>query len=1127
MVPQRFDPVPMPCLQRIWFLRRFENKFLAALTQRLERWPDGVVGTAKRSTGPDTSSDFHSSNPRQLRLVLPWIAAAFLQILPNGLAAESGSLPQLAPLLQKNCFECHDATVSEGGVNLERTTAASDVARDFMIWNRAARMVQEGKMPPAKREPLSSSERAQIVDAVRTTLDAHLAKHAGDPGPVALRRLTSAEYDFAIEDLTGLSLSLGRTFVNDAVGGEGFSNVGDVQFMEDSGLERYLEAAKTVADHAVIGSGPIRFYTDRGLTGLELSAMDRIQRIYRSNGFRTTAGEGAEPYGLAHYQNAFYAAWRYLHRTALGIGEADLGRLARDLHVPGPFVEHIWKVFNQPNPPFPMTRFIDAWRALPAPGSAEFQGDDQVRSGCRQISEELDAWQTALARHIGINEEAPVMTADFIRITNRASVRLQWTLSSSNAPAMVRLQLDSVLGDSHGQTFVIIRELLGLLTPETTNQFAFGRHPQGETVPPTSLVIHGTDPIVLRFKVPPGATNLSVQLNLELDSRQSEDRIIRCRATIDNATRPITRLALLAPDKSPLLDTIAGQLVAFAAALPQVSHREPAPSDRDPIPAPYDNKYESPDRNYFHYKVKYHRDDRFLAELILDAQERHDLDVAWADLLGAFDYHDLKLRFLKGKVGGSNDVGTTSELTPEQIAQFPESVRSNVAALVADRKAVMEAHRAAEPRHIEDVLALAQRAWRRPIEAEESARLRRFYTDLRSPSGNALNHVAAVRALIARVLTAPAFLYRLEPPSRSDEAGPERIALTDEALSSRLSFFLWASIPDDELRRAARAGELREVAGLVGQAQRMLRDPKARRLATEFFGQWFGFYGFERHDGVDRTRFPEFTDALRRSLYDEAVAFFGHIIEGNGPVDDILFTQDVFLNDELARHYALRTPNPLGSEIVRVRREDAPTRGGLLGLGAILTVTSPPLRTSPVKRGDWVLRQILGTPPPPPPANAGSIADDDVAADGLSVRERLARHSRQASCAHCHSRFDPLGFALEHFDPIGRWRDAYRDGHEIEASGTLQDGTTIRGLSGLEDYLRQQRPLFHRTLSAKLLGYALGRNELLSDRPLIDALVEDCASGGGFAQLALRLVSSPQFRYQRVAPIADPNRIRP
>ena len=1017
----------MTSLQRIPFLQRVKNQFLAAPSQCFEWWPDGALKSATRSVGPCASGDLQTSNPRQLGLVLPWIVATFVQILPNGLAAESSSWAQLTPLLQKSCFECHDASVSKGGVNLEHASATSDVARDFTIWERAARMVQDGKMPPEKREPLSSSERAQVVDAIRTTLDAYIVKHAGDPGPVALRRLTSAEYDFAIEDLTGLSLSLGRTFVNDAVGGEGFSNVGDVQFMEDSGLERYLEAAKAVADHAVIGSGPIRFYPDRGLTGLELSAMDRIQKIYRNNGFRTTAGEGAEPYGLTHYPNAFYAAWRYLHRSALGIGEVDLGRLARDLNVPGPFVEHIWKVLNLSDPPFPMARFIDAWRALPAPSSPEFEGIDKVRLGCRQIYEELDVWQTALARSIGINEEAQVMTADFIHITNRAPVRLQWTLGSSNAPAMVRLQLDSVLGDSRGQTFVIIRELLDLLTPETTNQFAFGRHPRGETVPPKSLVLHGTEPIVLHFKVPPGATNLSVLLSMELDSRHSEDRIVRVRATIDTTTGPITRLALLAPDKSPLRATIADQLVAFANALPQVSHREPAPSDRDPIPAPYDNKYESPDRNYFHYKVKYHRDDRFLTERILDDRARHDLDVAWADLLGSFDFHDLKLRFLIRKFGGPKDAGTTSELTPEQIAQFPESARSDIAALVADRKAVMATHRAAEPGHIEDVLALAQRAWRRPLQAEEKSRVRRFYSDRRSPPGNSLDHVASVRALIARVLTAPAFLYRFEPPSRRSEDGPERIALSDEALSSRLSFFLSASIPDDELRRAAQAGELREVSGLVAQAQRLLRDPKARRLATEFFGQWYGFYGFERHDSVDRTRFPEFTDSLRRSLYDEAVAFFGHIIDGNGPVDEILFTQDVFLNDELARHYGWRTPNPLGAEIVRVRMEDVRARGGLLGLGAILTATSPPLRTSPVKRGDWVLRRVLGTPPPPPPPNAGSIAADDVADDGLSARERLARHSRQASCAHCHSRFDPLGFALEHFDPIGRWRDAYRD----------------------------------------------------------------------------------------------------
>ncbi|MBT4867583.1 MAG: DUF1592 domain-containing protein [Planctomycetaceae bacterium] len=358
---------------------------------------------------------------------------------------------------------------------------------------------------------------------------------------------------------------------------------------------------------------------------------------------------------------------------------------------------------------------------------------------------------------------------------------------------------------------------------------------------------------------------------------------------------------------------------------------------------------------------------------------------------------------------------------------------------------------------------------------------------------------------------APAFLYKVEISPNQ----PGVVPLSDLELAGRLSYFLWASAPDAELRRVAAAGRLNDPKQLAAQTRRMLRDPKARRFATEFFGQWFGFYRFDGHRGVDVERFPEFTDSLKTAMYDEAVSFFEHIVRQDRPVEEILFADYSFLNGELAQHYGVETQVELSDAAMRVADVKTFHRGGLLRLGAVLTATSAPLRTSPVKRGDWILRRVLGTPVPPPPPDAGSIPADDVLADGLTLRQRLVAHRSDASCVNCHARFDPLGFALEHFDSVGRWRDKYRDGQVIDATGTLDDGTKISGPDGLRTYLTIRQEDFHRTLCTKLLGYALGRSELLTDRPLIEQMLAGLETEGRLSDLIIKIVTGKQFRHQR------------
>jgi hypothetical protein len=418
--------------------------------------------------------------------------------------------------------------------------------------------------------------------------------------------------------------------------------------------------------------------------------------------------------------------------------------------------------------------------------------------------------------------------------------------------------------------------------------------------------------------------------------------------------------------------------------------------------------------------------------------------------------------------------------------------------------------RAAEPGHVNDAIAFAGRAWRRPLTVAERTGLRAFYDKSRTELK--LDHDSAIRALIARILVSPAFLYRVETIGRGSEK-----PLNGYEMASRMSFFLWSSIPDEELRRAAAAGELENPALLAKQVKRMTADPKARRVATEFFGQWLGFYHFNEYRGVDTGRFPEFTDEVKTSMYDEAVSTFEYIVRHDRPVMEILDADYAFLNKPLAKFYgldkveAVNTTVKSADKVEKVDGARAFNRGGALRLGSVLTTTSAPLRTSPVKRGDWVLRRILGTPTPPPPADAGTIPADDQTFNGLTLRERLAQHKRNATCANCHLRIDPLGFPLEGYDAVGRTRQAYADGKPVDVTGEFADKTTIVGTDGLLKYLHTQDKQVATTMSRKMLGYALGRTVTASDRPLIREMI---ASGGRatFSDLAVKIVTSRQFR---------------
>lgn len=1036
-------------------------------------------------------------------------------------------------LVKKFCIDCHSSEETNAGVNFERLLAEGSFVNEFRRWQTAAIQLEKKYMPPTEAEQPSIEERKQLVSWIRGRVAATAKRHEGEPGNVLIRRLTSAEYGYAIEDLTGLTIDVENGFVPDAVGGAGFTNTGLVQFTQESTLERYLESARTIADHAVVGTGPLTFFRDPGQTGFELSAIDRILKIYREHGFRTAAGEGGKPFGLDRYSKAFFAAWQFENRVAAGESDLMIAECAASVGLDARFAEYIHSVVTRPEPSFPTSVVAQAWRQLPRLrkdlGRAEIA---DVAKRCEKISNLLLDWQNRFGANTDAKEEAPILRADLfdVKRTQPFEMNVNWPEGTKTAHLVLAVESANRNGDpdavvvwrdakiqfrDYAKVLQDPKPLRDSLTPQTLKHLGFGNHPRGGKVDQNGFVTVGTKPPSFELPIPVGARSARLLVTAELDIDHGEDCIVRCTIRqLEETDQGKSVSGLLANPKGNTYSKWKEGVLEFARLLPQMSQREPAPSDRDPIPAPIDATYNNAERNYFHTHMKYFRDDEFLVKNILDDQTRRELDEAWTDLLGSFDFHDTWLSFLARKFEFDLEKRTISDIDAAWIATIPEDAQPYVSKLKTDFDRVQSQFAAAESRHVADVVAFASRAWRRPLTSLEENQLHSYYRALRDQSK--LDHRPAIVALLSRVLVSPGFLYRSERTPELAEADGDGVSpLTDWELASRLSFLIWSSVPDEELLRAAAAGRLRQKEQLRSQLTRMLADPKSHRFSTEFFGQWFGFYRFHQFRGIDPERFPEFDDALRKDLYEEAKSFFDFIVKRNRPVNEILSADYSFVNPQLASHYGYSISNENSSRMQRVEWGRSLQRGGLLRLGAVLATTSAPRRTSPVKRGDWILRRVLGTAVPPPPADAGSIAADEVVASGKSIRQRLEAHRREPSCHNCHSRFDAFGFALENFDPLGRFRKNYRDGKPVETSGILRDETEIAGADGLRKYLLSQQSRFHETLARRLLGYSLGRRESVGDLALIDQLKEDMKRGRGIADLLNRIVASRQFRYHR------------
>jgi cytochrome c553 len=408
---------------------------------------------------------------------------------------------------------------------------------------------------------------------------------------------------------------------------------------------------------------------------------------------------------------------------------------------------------------------------------------------------------------------------------------------------------------------------------------------------------------------------------------------------------------------------------------------------------------------------------------------------------------------------------------------------------------------------------LASRAYRRPVTADDLRPLLDFYQAGRRQG----TFEAGIQEALRRLLAGPTFVFRIErDPAGAAPGVVHRVS--DYELASRLSFFLWSTIPDDKLLGPAREGKLSDSAVLDHQVRRMLADPKAHALVSNFAGQWLQVRNL-RNIVPNSAEFPDFDDNLRQAFEQEIDLFFGSIIREDRSVLDLLTADYTFVNERLARHY--RIPGVYGSQFRRVTLTDD-ARKGLLGKGSVLMVTSHADRTSPVVRGKWILENILNATVPPPPQNVPPLREKDEDARPRSMREQMAEHRANPACAGCHKIMDPVGFALENFDAVGAWRVRESNGGVIDASGELSDGTRVDGVVTLRQAILKRSDVFVGTVTQKLLTYALGRGLDHRDMPAVRAIVRQAAPEYRFSSLVLGIVHSAQFQ-MRIRPLQEVN----
>jgi hypothetical protein len=925
-------------------------------------------------------------------------------------------------------------------------------------------------MPPKPLPQPPAAAEQKVIAWIAAVRADEISRHSGDPGPVPVRRLSNSEYNYTIRDLTGVDLQPTKEFPVDPSNQAGFDNSGESLTMSSALIKKYLLAARSVSDHMVLVPDGIEFapYTMLSETDRDKFPIQRIIDFYRS-----------QPTDFADY---FQAAWRYKYRAALGKPNATLASTAAESKVSAKYLPLVWQIIEEPAAQAnqevgPIAKLQAMWKTVPPPSAKE---PELVRFKC----EEMRDFVVKIRQHTAMQFATPKVKG----LPSAAQPLQNWKLA--------------------------------LFAAHHRDSDPFALRNDTDPLPPLPVVprrpgLHQDE-----------SANWAGLMEM---ARFSDQDLVVPTAQRQRYEASFARFASVFPD-------------AFV-----VSERGRFWPDNSVDSGRYLSAG-------YHNVMGYYRDDTALMQLILDEKGQQQLNRLWDQ----FEYiaHYTARTFIQFYLNNSGaalhrdaEAGTEKpvghEITDQEIifkirdiwvnkaTSDPTNeptgaiaIREHFDGINAKLRALEKALPATETAQIEALYKFAAKAYRRPLTKAEHDDILAYYRTMRDK--DAMSHEDAMRDSIVSVLMSPYFLYRIDLLDRTTSAaGNSRLLnvavatgaqpLSPYAVASRLSYFLWSSMPDEELLRHAASGDILRPDVLLAQTRRMLKDERVNDFATEFTGNWLDFRRFETFNSVDRDRFPSFTNDLREAMFQEPIHFMQDLIRNNGSIMDMIYGKYTFVNAPLAKHYGMPEPKDANTW-VKVADADQYGRGGLLPMSVFLTENSPGLRTSPVKRGFWVVHKLLGETIPPPPAVVPELPADESKTD-LPLREVLAQHRSNPVCSGCHARFDVFGLALEGYGPIGEARKKDLGGRPIDASATFPGGENGNGMAGVQEFIHRHREkMFADSLERKLVSYALNRSLQLSDDALIDQMT---AKGPKFDALIETIVTSPQFLSRRAEPSAQ------
>ncbi len=939
--------------------------------------------------------------------------------------------------VERYCFGCHSGDQPAASLDLTDISPDRAIIEKHAVWSMVLDRLRKGDMPPADApEKMPDVARTAVADWLDKTFEAEAERNANDPGRVPPRRLSNAEFDNCIRDLTGVDLRPTAEFPVDPANEAGFDNSAESLSMSPALMTKYVGSVRKIADHIV--------FTPRGLvfapfpcvseTDRDKFCVQRIVDFYRRHEVR--------------YDEYLWTLWKFQKLDESQRNKDALAELARTNGLSPRYLPLVWSAIRKPDPTGPFEELHNAWTK----DILTAKDPDQARTACQKTAKLIRVIRDDLTDSI------PQLKVNGISQGSQPLITW-WNEQQAN-------QRRTFPGDGEDADLDRARREFCEIFPNEFFVASRGHYSNGDL----------------------GANVRLLSAGFHLMQGYFRDDL------------PLREL-VLTPTQIAELDQLWEDLEYVTEA-----------SIRQYKDFLFFERAEPP---------------QFAAGPEFDFARPENKDVTT----------EASLLRMRGVYREAAEKKGASETAINAIDSYFDGINQRIRRIEQQRSS-------AENAHIDDLKRFAGRAWRRPLLKADEQEIDDFYHRLRDADG--LTHEDAVRDSIASILLSPRFCFRLETAGQPLAATIEDIAksqpasavatepLSDIELASRLSFFLWASLPDKELMALAEKKQLSTPEVLRGQIDRMLRDQKVSGFAKEFLGNWLEFRRFEEHNAVDRSRYPAFDESLRSAMFEEPLRFFVDLIQRDGRVHELIDADHTFVNSILARHYGIsdQLPGQLSegksdSQTDWTRLDGASRfgRGGLLPMSVFLTRNSPGLRTSPVKRGYWVVRRLLGEHIPAPPPNVPELPKDETDFGKLSLAQILARHRDNVACAGCHDRFDSIGLIFEAYGPIGDHRTVDLSGNPVETMAVFPDGSGGRTLGDLKRYLIQSRRAdFEDNFARKLLSYALGRSLLLSDRKTIEEMQESLRSESGSVRTAIQvIVTSPQFRMKRRSAVASSN----